>query len=152
ALDGPGERLVLYAFDDRGRLEVEHALAWPDQRRRGDEAGELVAGEQRFLERRRALNAGRLLGMRLYGADEPIWVSALPENLAALERMIAKRRPALVVEVVQKADNPPLVFALAELPRIAAKGCLDGQRVLQQAFSGRVLIQQAPRFVAVECL
>ena len=54
ALHGAGKRLVLHPLHHRRRLEVEHALRRPHQRRGGDEARHLVAGEQRLLEPRLA--------------------------------------------------------------------------------------------------
>ena len=63
--------------------------------------------------------------------------------------MIAERRPALVVEVVQQRGDAPAFLVLAELLRVAAHGGLDGQRVLQQAVALRVLGQEGPGIVSI---
>ena len=66
-------------------LEVEHALARPDERRGGDEARHLVAGKQRLLERRLARHAA-VVGVRQDGADHPLRIAlrsrriSLPRN------------------------------------------------------------------------
>ena len=51
ARHGAGERLVLHPLDRPTSLEIEHALRRPHERRGGDEAAQLVAGEQRLLQR-----------------------------------------------------------------------------------------------------
>src|SRR5258708_7259986 len=58
ALHAAAERLVFHSLDHGFGLEVEDALARTDQRRAGDEAGELVTGKQRFLEPAVARHAG----------------------------------------------------------------------------------------------
>ena len=71
------------------RLEIEHALARPDQRRGGDEAGQLVAGEQRLLEQAVARDAA-VVRVRQNRADHPFRIAALAQDLAAAERMISR--------------------------------------------------------------
>src|SRR5436190_5477050 len=61
-----GERLVLHAFDDRRRLEVQHAFRRTDEGRRGHEAGHLVAREEHLLHPALTRHAG-VLGMRQHG-------------------------------------------------------------------------------------
>ena len=64
--------------------------------------------------------------------------------LAAFHRVIAKRRVALVVEIVQQRDDAPRVFVLAEGARVAAHRGLDRQGVLQETLALRVFVQELP--------
>src|SRR5262249_42025088 len=144
ALHAARERLVLHPLLHGARLEIEHAPARPDQRGRGDEPGELVAREQRLLEQAVPADAGDLARVREDRAAHPLRVALLLQDFAALVRMVAERRPALVVEVVQEGGHAPLVFVPAELPRVAAHGRLHGQRVLEQTVALRVLRQEGP--------
>ena len=70
------------------------------------------------------------------------------QMLAALVGMIAERRIALVVEVVEQRDDAPLLFVLAELPRVAAHRGFDRERMLAQALALRPLSQELPGGVA----
>ena len=54
ALTARANALSFIRFITERRLEIEHALRRPHQRRRGDEARQLVAREQRLLEPRLA--------------------------------------------------------------------------------------------------
>ena len=58
--------------------------------------------------------------------------------------MVLRIGIALVVEVVQQRDGAPVVFVLAELPRVAAHRGLDAEHVLPQALALRVLGHQRP--------
>src|SRR5581483_8190051 len=149
ALDAARERLVLHPLLHRARLEIEHALARPHERRRGDEAGELVAREQRLLQQAVARHAGDLLRVRQDRPDRPLGIPLLAQDRGALVRVIAERRPAFVVEVVEQRRDAPFLFVLAELARVAADRRLHGERVLQQALALRVLVQQRPGIVAI---
>src|SRR5207253_5791808 len=90
-----------------------------------------------------------LLRVRENRADHPIGIPLLVENLAPFVRMIAERRPALVVEVVQQRGDAPGVFVFPELPRVAAHRGFDRHRVFQQAVAFRVLGQERPGVVAI---
>src|SRR5713101_3334843 len=128
------ERLVLHPLHDGGRLEVEHALARTNERRGGNEAGHLVAGEQRLLERALARHTA-VVGVRENGLDHPLRVSLLAQDLAAPERMILEARPPFVIEIVQQRDNAPRLLVLSECAGIASYGRLDGERVLEEALA-----------------
>src|SRR5207302_1874439 len=100
-------------------LQIENALARPDERGRGHEAGHFIARPERLFQPALARNAA-VLGMREDRARDPLGVALLFQDFAAAERVIVERRPSLVVEVVEQADNPPRVFVLAERARVAA--------------------------------
>ena len=60
--------------------------------------------------------------MRHDGAADFVGVSALFENLIALVRMLFGSRPALVVEIVNQADDGPQIFVVGEpLPNLRAQ-------------------------------
>src|SRR5215470_1187525 len=148
SFDGASKRFVLHSLHDRGWLEIEDASAGPHKRRRRHKAGHLVAAPQCLLETTLTRHA-TVVGVRKDGTRHPLRISALAENLAAAERMVLWRRPALVIEIVKQPDNAPLVLVLAEGPRVAAKGGFDTHRVLQQAVALRVLVQQSPGIVSI---
>src|SRR4029077_9585004 len=100
--------------------EVEQALAGPDERGRGDEPGHLVARPKRLLEPAVARHAA-VVGVRENRASHPVGVPLLPQDLAAAKRMIVERRPALVVEIMEQADDAPGFLVLAELAGGAPK-------------------------------
>ena len=106
ALDAARERLVLHPLHHRTGLEVQHALARTHERRGGDEARHLVAGEQRLLERAVARDAA-VVGVRQDRSNHPLRVAVLAQDLAAPERMILERRPALVIEIVEERRRRP---------------------------------------------
>src|SRR5438067_3275002 len=149
ALHAARERLVLHPLFHRAGFEIEHAFRRPHERRRGDEARELVAREERLLQQAVARHTRDLLRVRENRADHPIGIPLLVENLAPFVRMIAERRPALVVEVVQQRGDAPGVFVFPELPRVAAHRGFDRHRVFQQAVAFRVLGQERPGVVAI---
>jgi hypothetical protein len=62
--------------------------------------------------------------------------------------MVLLIREALVVEVVQQRDGAPVVFVLAELPRIAAHGRFDAEHVFPEALALRVLGYERPGLVS----
>ena len=128
-------------------LEVEDALRRPHQRRGGDEARHLVARVQRVLEPRLARHAG-VVGVREDRARHPLGIALRLQDLDAAKRMVLLVGIALVVEVVQQRDDAPVVFVLAELPRVAAHRGFDRQHVLPQALALRVLGHQRPGVVS----
>src|SRR5262249_40327466 len=95
SLDTAGEWLVLHPLLHRARLEIEHALARPNQRRGSDETAQFVTGEERLLQPAVARDAGDLLGVRKDGPNRPFRIALRAQNLAALVRMVAQCRPAL---------------------------------------------------------
>ena len=141
---GAGERLVLHPLDHRRRLEVEHALRRPHERRGGDEAGHLVAGVQRLARAAISRGTPRVVGVRQDRARHPLGIALRLQDLDAAKRMVLLVGPALVVEVVQQRDDAPVLFVLAEQPRVAAHRGFDRQHVLAQALALRVLGHQRP--------
>src|SRR5262249_24546315 len=149
-LDAARERLVLHPLLHRAGLEVQHTLARAHQRGGHDEPRQLVAGKQRLLERRVARDAGDLGRVRKDGANHPVRVSPLAKELSASVGGVAELWPALVIETVQQRSYAPVAFASANLARVSTYSRLDGHRVLQQAFTGRVLGQQLPGIIAIQ--
>ncbi len=105
---------------------------------------QLVARDERSLDRRFRLNPGDFRGVREDGPRHPFRIAQRPQVLATLVGMVAQRRVPLVVEVVEQRDDAPLLFVGALLPGIAAHRRLDGQRVLAQALALGPLGQQLP--------
>jgi hypothetical protein len=64
--------------------------------------------------------------------------------------MVAERRPALVIEIVEQRRHPPRLFVLAELAGVAADGGFDRHGVLQQAVPFGVLGEQTPGVLAIQ--
>src|SRR5205809_1243115 len=93
ALHAAGEGLVFHALLHRTGFQIQHAFARPYQRGGGDEPGELVAGEQRFLEEAVARDTGDFGRVRPDRANHPIGIAPLAQDFAALVWMIAERRP-----------------------------------------------------------
>ena len=93
-----------------------------------DEAGELVAGEQRLLERRVARQA-EVRRMREDPLDDLVRPAFLAQDRRAVLGVLVERRVDLVVEVVQQRSRPPELLVLAEAQRVGAHRGLDGERV-----------------------
>ena len=55
----------------------------------------------------------------------------------------------LVVEVVEEADNTPLLLVAAELAGVGAHSRLHGEAVLAQGFRLGVLAEQVPGGLAI---
>ena len=60
AVDAAGEGLVLELLPDAGDFDIVDGFAGLDERAGGEEAGELVAGEERLVQMRDARRAGVL--------------------------------------------------------------------------------------------
>ena len=112
ARHGARERFVLHPLDHRRGLEIEDALRRPDERGGGDEARQLVAGEQRLLQPAFARDAA-VVGVRQDRARHPLRIAERRQNLDATVRMILAVGILLVVEVVHERDEAPLVLVLA---------------------------------------
>src|SRR5262245_37422871 len=63
--------------------------------------------------------------------------------------MIGRIGPALVVEIVQQADDAPALLVLAELAGISPHRRLDGDHVFLEAFALGVFREQLPCVVAI---
>ena len=96
-----------------------------------DEPGELVAGEERPLQRRVAWNR-EVLGVREHGLDQDLGVALFAEDRRAVLWMLVERGVDLVVEVVEERGAAPQLLVLAEVARIPARRRLDGQRVTEE--------------------
>src|SRR5207245_7372385 len=89
------------------------------------------------------------------GADQRLRVAALPEDLGAFVRMFLGGVaglvwPTLVVEIVQKCGQAPEMFITAQLSSIRADAGLDCQRMFEEVFVLRVLVEQSQCIVSVE--
>ncbi len=112
-----------------------------------DEPGELVAGEERLLQRRVA-GHGEMLGVREDPLDHDLRIALLAQDRRAVLRMLVERRMDLVVEVVEQRGDAPQLLVLAEFPRIRTHRGLDGERVAKERFALRVTSQRVPGAVA----
>ena len=101
--------LSFIRLSDRLHVNFGKRLAGLDQGNSGDESRKFVAGEERFLHRRIAGDAG-VFRMRHDGAADFVGVAALLEDFVAFVGMFFGRGPALVIEIVNEADNAPESF------------------------------------------
>ena len=72
--------------------------------------------------------------MRHDGFADLFGPAALGEDFVAAVGMVFQRGPAVVVEIVDEADDRPFFFVLAELAGVGAHAGLDGERVFTQIF------------------
>jgi hypothetical protein len=148
AVDAGGEgRLLQLLLDGLGLEAVQPRRS--DEPDRVDEAGELVAREQRLLERRVARHR-EMFRVRQHGLDDLVRVSLLAQDRRAVLRMPVERRVHLVVEVVEQRDDAPELLVLAELPRVEAHRRFDGERVAKERLALGVARQRVPGTVAGE--
>ena len=82
------------------------------------------------------------------GRAHDLGVALGRQDLDAPEGVVLLVGPALVVEVVEEAGEPPELLVLALEAGVVAHGGLDGQGVLAQAFLLRVLAEELPGLVA----
>jgi len=137
AADAFGEGFVFQAALHGVHLEIEDALRRADVSARGEEAGELVASEQRVLERRLARDAG-IVRVREDRANNFFGVAALAQNFRAFRGMsrvggMFVVGPALVIEVMEQRRDAPNLFISALLACVCTDAGFDGQHVLAQA-------------------
>jgi hypothetical protein len=112
------------------------------------EAGELVAGEERLLQRRVARQR-QVLGMREDGLDQLVRVSRIAKDLGSVLRVLVQGRVDLVIEVVEQSGRAPELLVLAELARVGGYGRLDRERVAPEGLALRVLREGSPGAVAI---
>src|SRR4029078_13037605 len=105
------------------------------------------ARPERLLEPRLARDA-RVFRVRQNRARHPLGIALRLEDLDAAEGMVLLIGIALVVEVVQQRDRPPVVLVLAELPRVAAHRRFDAEHVLPQALALLLLGDESPCLVS----
>ena len=130
-VDAGGERRLLQLLLHRLRLERRDPVG-PHEPAGVDEAGELVAGEERLLQRRVARQA-EVRGVREDALDHLLGLALLAQDRRAVLRVLVERGVDLVVEVVQQRGHAPELLVLAEALRVGADGGLDGERVAQSA-------------------
>src|SRR5262249_18280543 len=119
----------------------------PHEPARVDEAGELVAGEERLLERRVALHV-QVLGMREHGLDHVLRIPLLTQDRSAVQRVLVERGVDLVVEVVAERRDTPELLVAAEARRVRGGRRLDRERVTEQRLAPRVARQRVPGLLA----
>ncbi|PYU41960.1 MAG: hypothetical protein DMG53_20710 [Acidobacteria bacterium] len=100
-----GEEFVFHAPLHGVHFQIQNTFRRAHVRTSGQEAGQLVAGKERVLQRRLARHV-RIVRMREDGADDLLGVAHFAQDFCALRRMPLVRRvfvigPALVVEIVQ---------------------------------------------------
>ncbi len=141
-----GERRLLELLLDRFRLETVET-GRPDEPARVHEPRELVAREERLLQRRVARHL-QVLGVGEGCLDQLFGIPLLAQNRGPVLRMLVERGVNLVVEVVQESRAAPELLVLAVQPGVEANGSLDRERVAQERFALRVLGERCPRLVA----
>ena len=146
AVDAGCEGGLLELLPHRLRLEGLDPVG-PDQPAGVDEAGELVAGEERLLELRVPLHV-QVLRVREDRLDELLRVALLAEDRSAVLRVLVERGVDLVVEVVEEGGRAPEFLVLAEVAGVPADRRLDGERVPSQRLGLRVLREGLPRSLA----
>src|SRR5436190_3935837 len=115
-----------------------------------DEARELVAREERLLERRVSLHV-EVLGVREHRLDHLLRVPLLTQDRRAVLRVLVERGVDLVVEVVEERGDAPNLLVAAEARRVRGGRGLDCQRVTEQRLALRVARQGVPSLVAGRC-
>src|SRR6478752_1334539 len=88
--------------------------------------------------------------MRQDGARDPLRVAAPPQFLAAAKRVVGSGRKPLVVEIVQQANDTPVVFISSGEAGVTANRGFHRERMLPQAVARGPLRQQRPRLVTVQ--
>ena len=141
-VDAGCERRLLQLLAHRFRLEPVEA-GRSHEPTRVDEPRELVAGEERPLERRVPRQL-QVLRMGKDGVDHLLGIALLAEDRGAILRVLVERRVDLVVEVVQQRDAAPELLVLATATRVAAHRGLDRERMTEQRLARRVVRQRRP--------
>jgi len=147
AIHGPAEGLVLELLRHRLRRQVEQALRRPDESHGNDEADHFVDGVDAAVEVAPALHTG-VVGMPEHRVDDLLGDPASPQLRRADERVFLERRVAVVVEVVQQADDAPEVFIAAHPTRIPPHAGFHRERMLDQVWCLGPLVEQDPGFFA----
>jgi hypothetical protein len=93
-----------------------------------DEAGQLVAGEERPLQGRVARQL-QVLGVGEDGDDDLLRPALLAEDGRAVLRVLVERGVDLVVEVVEERGGAPELLVLAVLAGVEADARLDREGV-----------------------
>src|SRR5207247_11440790 len=102
-----------------------------------DEPTELIAGEERPLERRVARQA-EVRRVREDALDHRLGVALLAQDRRPVLRVLLERGVDLVVEVVQERGRAPELLILPEAHGVSADRGLDGEGVAEQRLALRV--------------
>src|SRR6185312_8432941 len=119
----------------------------PDEAAGVDEAGKLVAGEERLLQRRVARQS-EVRAVRKHRLDHLLGPALLAQDRGAVLRVLVERWVDLVVEVVQQRGRPPELLVLAEALRVGPDRGLDGEGMAEQRLALRVAVQRLPGLLA----
>ena len=106
-----------------------------------DEAGQFVAGIKGLVEQMGARIVGQIVGMRADRVDYFLGIARGAQDGRALQRMIGGIGPALVIEIVQEADDAPGFFIGAMFFGVGAHGDFDRLHVAHQAGVLDVFVQ-----------
>ena len=150
AANAAGERFVLHAFLDGTCFQIQNTFRWSHVRAGGNEAGEFVAGEQRFLQRCIACDAS-VIGVGEDGADDFIGVATLAQDFCAFGWMFAVGGvvvigPAFVIEIVEKSGEAPGFFISAVFASVGANARFDGEHMFLKRFRLGEFAEQGPGF------
>src|SRR5450759_69888 len=149
AIDFGGEGGLFQLLAHRLRLERVDAVG-AHQPAGVHEAGQLVAGEDRLLQRGLARYAG-VDGVREDRPNDLLGVALLAQYRGAGLRVLLERGVNLVVEVVQKPGDAPELFVRTEPPRIGSDSRFDRECVPPQRLALGVLRQRRPGLLACRC-
>ncbi len=103
------------------------------QRGGGDEASELVAGEEGLLQLRVAADSG-VVGVRHDGSANVFGPAALGEDGIALVGMLFGAGIFLVIEVVDEADDAPEFLVFSEFAGVGAQARFHRNGVFAKTF------------------
>jgi hypothetical protein len=106
AIDAAGKGFVLHLLFHAGYIDVVNGLRRLDEGAGGEEAGELIAGEERPGELRLARDAG-VFGVAENSGAHFLRPALLGEDRDADEGMLILRGMLLVVEVVEERGGGP---------------------------------------------
>ena len=155
ALHRAGEPFVLHLFDRAPGFNFRNGLARLDERAGGEEAGELVAGEQGAVQVALRFHAG-VVGVGEDGVEHLLRPAMLAQVGDTYEGVFRGRGVLFVVEVVQKAGSGVQVgggfgigagpSGLAPAIGLAAKG--DAESVFAEAFAFGPLLHEGEGLVS----
>src|SRR2546429_8793391 len=139
----PGEGFVLELLFHRGHVHLGNGFGRPDQCHGSHEADQLVDGVEDLLHGRGPRRVG-VVGVGEDGIPDLLWPAALLQDLGAFDRVLADRRVALVVVVVEQTDHPPDVRFAAVLRGVGPHRRLNAQGMLDQAGVLGELVERRP--------
>src|SRR5581483_1947571 len=143
ARDARGERRLLQLLLDRLRLEALEA-GRAHEPARVHESGQLVAGEERPLERRVAREA-EVVRVRQDRLDHLLGIALLAQDRRPVLRVLVEGGVDLVVEVVEERRHPPELLVTAERGSVRSRRRLHGERMAEQRLALRVARERLPR-------